>query len=59
MGADPEGADFLEMERRPVQKLLGTVPSPFPPLTQDTLRLEAAFLTGVILYVFKCFIGTS
>lgn len=59
MGVDLEGAYLPKMEKKPVQKLLGTVPCPVCPLTQETLGLEAAFLTGVILDVFKCFTGTN
>ena len=59
MRVDLEGACLPKMEKKPVQKLLGNVPCPVCPLTQETLGLEAAFLAGVILYVFKCFTSTS
>lgn len=44
--------DWLVLECR------GTVPSPAPPLTQED-GINATFLTPVILYAAKCFIGSN
>lgn len=52
-----EGACLPKVEKKPVQKLLGTVPLPSLSSDSETLGLEAAFLTGVILDFFKCFTG--
>lgn len=41
-----------------VLECLGTVPSPAPPLTQED-GINATFLTPVILYAVKCFIGSN